>query len=272
MRLLKGEEYALLQRFRDFAFINGGLPTDPRVLRRLAATYHVSSYKFAKIWPIIESFFEIFNDVFQFPADEEKRKSRLILIAKRQLSGMLGAAARWDNMCPQKRGIVKANQMANAWQTSPSEPQPEPHTKEEEPPPPPTPPSSLDETSTVGGGGVPPDKPITEPPQPLPDIGEQDFHAIVQRTLDLRMAAPSRPLAAKIRATFKNKNTSEMIELLVRWDGQDHAGLWGSKTLADFELEAARQRGQPQKMTAREESYDRLMRRAAERDRAAGRG
>jgi hypothetical protein len=230
------EEAGALQRFRDFSFYNGGIPANEKFLLSLARSFQLSRYKFRKIWPVLENFFEITDAVFHFPADEEKRSQRLVLLAKRQISGKKGAESRWGKVldgCSQSGDIVIANQMANAIPFAMAEPEPElePDTSTGEPPPPPTPSASM-----AGGGGAP--NPTNALTQNLP---EPVYRAICQKTIDLGMAIPSRKLAQKIWEKFPGRPIDAVVQSLVRWEGQLHAGLWGEKTLQDFELECFRQ-------------------------------
>jgi hypothetical protein len=224
------EEAGALQRFRDFSFYNGGIPANEKFLLSLARSFQLSRYKFRKIWPVLENFFEITDAVFYFPADEEKRSQRLVVLAKRQISGKKGAESRWGKVldgCSQSGDIVIANQMANAIPFAMAEPEVEPETELGEPPPPT--PSSTEQVA--GGGGV------------KRELSDVEYVAIAKRSNDLQMAAPTRRLAAKVLRTFGELPVQEVLELLVRWPGQTSAGLWGSKSLQEFKQEARRQRG-----------------------------
>lgn len=286
--ILTGDQYMLFMKFRQAAFINGPLPDNELILEKIAYTFNLSRYKFRKNWPIVKTFFEKTFEGFQYPEDEEKRNQRLVVVAKRQMAGMLGAEARWGI----KGTISMANGMANAWQTSPPEPQPEPYTQVEEPPPP-TPSSDpvFDPVPTAGGGGPirPSDSQTQENPvdqqleaEPKPELRltnpltPNEFRAICSRAIELHMGVPGYKLASQVRQKFPNLEIDQIIPLLVRWPGQVQAGLWKTKSPADFELEAARQAhqpsGPPRKLSASEQQFERMMARAKERDQAAGVG
>lgn len=274
-RVLTCEQVGFLDRLRDFSWVNGGLPADENFLKALAKTFGVSSYKFAKLWPVLVKFFEETDEVFFYPEDEAKRQKTVELIAKRKWAGKLGAEARWRpqrETTPDRQILLMANGLSqfeksdcyNPYPTPNSDSPPTPpfiltNTKtEREPPPPPTP-------STNGGGGG-------APPQSLEiSTTEADIQQVQQRAIDLGMAAPRWELAVQIRQKFSSVPVSEVLGFLVRWEGQQHPGLWASKRADEFRIEAARQaRGVPRKPSQRELDDARMLARARERD-AGGR-
>lgn len=239
------DEFGLLQRFRDYAWTNGGIPADESFLKRLAKIFQVSAYKFKKIWAEISNFFTIRDGVFYYEDDEAKRQSQVVNIAKSKHFGKLGAEKRWGKQAESASepgsppdSPPYADPIANQNQNHS-------HIQKEEPPPPP-------ETTTEengGGGGLPPE--LAQLPtlqqQALPDSAYQQ---ICQRAIDLGFAAPQRKLAQRIFQEF-GSDINALMRVLVKWEGQEGAGLWGSKCRGDFELEAARQ-AQPRKPIMRD--------------------
>jgi hypothetical protein len=234
--VLTGDEYALLQRLRDFSFVNGGIPANELFIKNLAKTFHVSAYKFKRIWPVLENFFEKTSEgIFVYPEDEAKRVQRLVLIAKRKIAGHKGAETRWgktldptpsnDDLSIAKAIFSNGKSMATTMVP--------------------------DVLLVVGGGGTTTSEPSVEPPPPptpsseptslTQNLPEPAYQAICQKTIDLGMAIPSRKLAQKIWEKFPGRPIDAVVQSLVRWEGQLHAGLWGEKTLQDFELECFRQ-------------------------------
>lgn len=256
---LTPEQFGILQRFRDYSWKNGGIPNDEELLKKLAKVFLLSAYKFKKIWPVLENFFEERDGLLLYGEDEEQRRGQVVNIAKSKLYGRLGAEKRWGNRQtasidggaaadspPIESPSVSAGENLaheNGYSESQS------HTQGEVPPPPPTP------SSDQGGGGG----------SPLPAVDE--YQRIAQRAVDLGMAVPERRLAAQVRAKFGDRPIEAVIESLVRWEGQEHVGLWGTKTADDFDLEAARQRsgGPSRKTTQRERENAELIARARQR-------
>jgi hypothetical protein len=265
--VLTCEEKGFLGCLRDWSWVNGGIPDQEEILRNLAKSFLLSTYKFKKLWPRLRNFFEVRDGLLYYPEDEMERRTRVEIIAKRKLSGELGAFTRWGNRDQDSRVDVQTTvdhdskchfeTMANDSQPPP---QPQPHRTVGEPPPPPTPSSEQ-----VGGGGAPPDQSSEPPGQQIQvSLSDQDFHAICQRTISLGMAAPSRSLASRVRAKFGGKTITELVQTLIRWEGQKHAGLWDDKKPEDFELEFWRQQNGGRKPNARDEQIRRAGEVAAE--------
>src|SRR5271156_3976156 len=110
--VLSPSEYGVLQRLRDFSFVNGGIPDNELFLKELTKKFGVSAYKFKKFWPILEQFFEkTFEKIFVYPEDEEKRTQARVLTAKRQIAGKKGAELRWGKPldgCSESTPLVMA--------------------------------------------------------------------------------------------------------------------------------------------------------------------
>jgi hypothetical protein len=236
--ILRCDEYGTLQRFRDYSLIHGGLEDDIVSIIRIGATFQLSKYKVTKIWNVIEKFFTLRDGRYFYEQDELERDSMFVISCKRQLAGKLGAAARWserNNSPKDATESVMANGMANG-NRLPSESDGkrggEPELEQETTggnPPPPTPASE-----NGGGGGSP-------PPESGQLTTDHEFLAIAQRALDLGMAVPTRQLAARVRRKFSDRPIEAVVKSLVRWEGQEHVGLWDKKSVSDFDLEAARQ-------------------------------
>lgn len=259
--VLNCEEYGLLQRFRDYSIVNNGIENDLELIQRLGARFGLSRYKLKKLWPRIENFFTLREQRFLYEQDEQERHQLFIIRGKRQLAGRLGAQARWtdrDKVASGGENLPMASAMANAIGLPPglpSEVEVEVDVEVEGEPPPPTPASE----SPGGGGGAPLSAQV---------VTDEDFRQIAQRALDLGMAAPARSLAAKIRKKFGDRPIESVIRALVRWEGQEHVGLWGAKSADDFDLEAARQGSDlSRKQSQRELDNAQLLDRARERDR-----
>lgn len=265
---LNCEEAGFLDRLRDYAWVNGGIPNRLDVLQSLARTFHLSRYKFKKIWPILENFFELRDDLFYYPEDEEERRGHVELISNRKIWGRLGAQKRWAKSpqgAPAYNGIPDSIPMAEATLEGSeekvagnSQPQPQPH------------------------GGYPPDPQAAAGTIPFdfanaptrrtatPDIAQADYDLIRNRTMALGMGAPKRGLAARVRAKFPDADMEHVLANLVRFDGQKHAGLWDQKTRRDFEEEAQLQRsgGKSKPAVAAGSSHE-FARASLERDRKA---
>lgn len=309
--VLTGDQYMLLQRFRDWSFINGGIPAEETVMVRLANRLcGFSRYKFRKNWPMIESFFEeiavsleqgplkTFAKFFVHPEDEEKRQHRLQLVSKRKLSGALGGTTRWTSENPvcQSTGeeteaqgianaIAKFSPTATATTTATITESSYEDLSKHHPP-------AAAAAGAAAAGGEFQQKPVeptpeavsNQPPQaqmeliPVPKpLTDQEFQAIAQRAIDLGLAAPTRAKAEKLRKIFADRPVEQIMQLLVRWEGQNSIGLWFHKSLMDFELEARRQQVQPKELltkrqAAMADSNRRLMDWAPELGRKMGLG
>ncbi len=240
LTVLTCEEEGFLMRLRKWSWVNGGIPAEEDFVRRLARSFQVSSYKFKKLWDRIRNFFTVRDGNLFYEDDEGERKSQVVNIAKSKYFGRLGAEKRWQK---------------------PSEPSPQPDSPPDSPPmatnidnysnngePPPPPNTS---TEMGGGGGSPLERTGPEPNALTRTLSDADFQAICQRALDLGLAAPRRALAQRILEEF-GWDIQALIRVLCKWEGQQHAGLWETKSRGDFELEAARQNS-PRKPTVRAE-------------------
>ena len=242
------EEFGFLQRLRDFAWVNGGIPADEEFVLRLARSFQLSGYKFRKIWRRIENFFTIQEDCYMYEPDEDERKEKVQNIAKSRYFGKLGALKRWG-----KQPETIPDQISD--QDSPPYSPPYPETMAnyrdnnnrqiEDQLPPPTP--SMEPSSGSGTADL--------------SIPTETHQAICQRALDLGMAAPVFKVIGWIYQQFSGDHEA-IVAGLVRWEGQKHAGLWGTKTRQEFELEAFRQRSTIRKETQNE----RLLRQSRELD------
>jgi hypothetical protein len=257
------DEFGLLQRLRDYSWKNGGIPNDEELLKKLGKTFLISAYKFKKIWPRLENFFEIRDGLLFYSDDEQERRGQVLNIAKSKLYGKIGAAKRWGNRQaasidgqPQPDSPPIESPAFSVGENLAAEngyPQSQSHTQVGEPPPPPTP-----STDEGGGGGTP--------------LAVDEYQQIAQRALDLGMAAPERRLAVQVRQKFGDRPIAAVLESLVRWEGQEHVGLWATKTADDFDLEAARQQsgGPSRKRSQREQENEVLMARARARTSSGG--
>lgn len=242
--VLTCEEYGTLQRFRDYSLIHGGIENDLKLIQRIGESFHLSKYKLNKIWNVIENFFTVRDGRFFYESDESERSALFVISCKRSLAGKLGASARWSdrNKVPSEgQNLPMANAiplLSGLPSENPGEPELETDTTGGNPPPP-TP------ASEHGGGGGSP------PVEVVKTITDQEFMAIAQRAVDLGMAVPTRKLAVRLRQKFAILPIEDVVKILVRWEGQEHVGLWDKKTSADFELEASRQASGDRKPTAR---------------------
>ena len=258
--VLTCEEYGTLQRFRDYSLIHGGIEDDQEIIRRIGASFQLSKYKLNKLWNRIENFFTVRDGRFFYEADETERSALFVISCKRSLAGKLGASARWSDRnkaASDGQNVPMANAMnlpSGLPSENPGEPEPETDTTGGNPPPP-TP------ASEPGGGGGSPPAEIAQL------VTDQEYLAIAQRALDLGMAVPTRKLALRLRQKFSDRPIEAVVKILVRWEGQEHVGLWDKKTVADFELEAARQVSGDRKPSGREQHQREMLDAARELDR-----
>ena len=100
-------------------------------------------------------------------------------------------------------------------------------------PPPPTP-----SPTASAAAGPPPSGDASPGPAPTAlGLTNTEFRLIQKRCLDLGMSLPSRRLAARVRGKFPTIPIENVIPLLVRFDGQQSAGLWDSKSEEEFQAE-----------------------------------
>lgn len=280
-RVLSGDALALLTQFRDFSWVNGGLPADEGFLKALAKTFSVSAHKFKNIWPTIEKFFIEKEGCFYYPEDEERRQKRVELIAKRKWAGRLGAEARWGKKV---QSIETPRQMPIATaMASDRYPDPQEHTNRREPPSSPHSPAVDHEPKKQAeGGGSPPHVanattyeqtalPLQSTAQTQEVCYQHDIQKIQQKAVSLGLAAPSFKLCKRLLEKFLPDPIEAVLGFLVRWEEQKTVGLWNAKSANDFRIEAARQQaGVPRKPSQRDLADMRLMERARDRDRAMG--
>lgn len=109
----------------------------------------------------------------------------------------------------------------------------EPYNVNNPPPPTPSPNAAAASPSCAKGEGG-------DEPAPATGLGlsNSEFKLIQRRCLELGMSMPSRRLAARVRGKFPTIPIENVIPLLVRFDGQQSAGLWDSKSEEDFQAEA----------------------------------
>jgi hypothetical protein len=256
-RGLDPNQFYLFTQFRDLMFVNGGLPDSDPFLEGLARNFGISKYKFRKCWPVVKNFFEKFSGVLVYEEDEQRRIMQANVSAKRKIAGRLGAQSRWglgNSNSPETAETGRINGGKAYGKRMANDGYREEIIRENTGEPPPPTPSSAPEAENTAGGGSTPENTATEPQveqntvhETMPDIGESDFHRIAERAIELGLAAPSRPLAARIRKKFSNLPIGDATQLLIRWEGQENVGLWDSKTRADFEIEAMRQQHPPRK-------------------------
>ena len=255
-RAITCEQAGLLDRLRDYSWVNSGIPADESFLIALAKTFGQSRYKFFKNWSVLEKFFTTSDGFLFYEADEEYREQAHEEAAKRRQNSTLAAGARWRKHDSTYQHAVKhpdASRMRVAFREPVENSGPK------------------RASGGSGGGGSLPleftERKPPPPPSPAPETNDIEVQKIMQRAIDLGMAAPSWALAVRIRQKFSSIPISELLGFLVKWDGQEHAGLWDAKTEADFRLESGRQKtGVPRKPSQREEADRRILERARAAD------
>lgn len=86
------EQFGLVQRFRDLAWGNLGLPLEETRLEQIAVnSCGLSRYKFRKFWPLLKKFFIEVDGALMFERDEEHRIAAREKIDKARESGRLGS-------------------------------------------------------------------------------------------------------------------------------------------------------------------------------------
>lgn len=265
--ILTCEEAGALQRFRDYAWVNGGFSKDEKELRALAQTFRLSRYKFLKIWSTIENFFTIIDGVFVYADDEQHRQKEVVRSSKRHEIAQLAANKRWKNQ------VVPISGHPELPMHDASETDAIPELKEY---------SNSVNVHTPSAAAETPPGGVCDPPgfdetiqnkreNPyIPHAWMSDVTAIRARTVALGLETPSKKFCKRLREKFLHVPISEMLESLVRWEGQRSVGMWEQMSIDDFRAEAIRQRtpdaGTTRKPSQRQLDDAELMRRAHERD------
>lgn len=91
LKQLTCEQRGIIQDFRDYAWVNFGLPVDERALEQLAIRFGLSRYKFRKHWTMLKKFFTCSVDKLVYQQDEEHREAAREKLDKARESGKLGA-------------------------------------------------------------------------------------------------------------------------------------------------------------------------------------
>lgn len=261
---LNCDETCLLVKLRWFSFVNFGIEDDEITLKRLAKSFHLSAYKFKKVWPRIEKFFTKLNGRIYYPDDERERLRSTEMRDKRSVSGGLGANARWGNGEVQEiraqnldlsgDGTCHPDEVAFA--TGEKWP-PQPHHNSEA-------------VDNAEGHPHPPGQAAADAPTPGSDAGN-GADPVVQRAIDLGLPKPSAQLAREVREKFPDLAPAELAARLPRFPGQNSPALWRTMSRVDLEDETRRQSSDSgRKPSAKDEQAQRVMARAIERDKKAG--
>lgn len=264
------EQIGFIMQMRWYSWVNDGIPNEEGFLKQFAKRCGISKYKFTRVvWPFVKNFFTEVGGYMYYGRDEERRIEAEDKSAKLKEAGKKGAESRWMELRrrSEDRPIIAHGQaIATAL------------------------PTTSTTTATSNGGGAAAAS-YQSPPQaelfsqeaaagPPPDgtqiqnlaraVTDTDYESLCVRAVELGLSAPDRMTAIKILQRFPNIHPSE----LPKFPSQTSTGLWLHKSPQNVELEIARQQHPelvPRKPTAREEQDQRLLARAMERDRQAGR-
>ena len=254
---------------RLYAITHNGFSADMDELWAKAKNFcGISRYKFRKLFPELVKFFTEIDGRFYFSRDEERMEESREALRNSVINGRKGAAARWKERRIQAPQAIN-QPIAPLSETRMAPDRPEENIQEEIPPPP-----TNNETTKQGGGGSPPSESTTEVIETLSDTEYQSFCAHCANPPQ-PLGVPSRALAFRLKQKFKPLP----LHHLPKQPGQESPGLWASNTVKPQQMfmEAERQRvvrENPQlfrKPTERELANEEVMRRARERDKAAGR-
>lgn len=277
------EELGLLQRLRDYSWENGGIPADEAFLRRLAKVFQLSPYKWRKLWPVIENFFDRFEGFFTYDSDEQERRIIQDLSAKRKVSGILGAEARWKTVKNRRNQVditdskTDGKAMASAIPFATSEAMAndgQPQLQPQGDPPTPYPSPNMGDAGLAAGAVASlnePDEVESPPVQRDPGTAvtaDSGFRLIAEHCRQLGMEAASPKLVRELLKKFTGLSPGEVIQHLPRFSNQQSPGLWAQKSRLELVQEAERQLESPErKPSSREERYARLLDWAREIDR-----
>jgi hypothetical protein len=94
---MSGDERGLFYSLRIYAWNHGGVPSEERTfLKTVKNCSGFSLYKIRKLLPEILKFFTLFEDVWLYEPDEQKRSQVIEINAKRKEAGRLGAQSKWS--------------------------------------------------------------------------------------------------------------------------------------------------------------------------------
>lgn len=259
--ILNCEEYGLFARLRDYALVNGGIPDNEEIFKRLGQMFQLSRYKMRKLWPRIENFFTLRDGIFLFEPEETQRLVVVDIRSKRKMAGRLGAERRWSEAI--EEGTLRQNfAMASAIDANgglPSTPPLEPELDSRRVPPPPTPSSS-----DAGGGGAPQGEQTQQR-----SLIQSPVQAVQARCRELGLPECTERVAANIVQKFNGiLPVSEIPANLPRYDGQHSPGLWLKRSPQALIAETQRQAAPLTPKPMMTEQQRRILERAAERDRA----
>jgi hypothetical protein len=243
-RMLPPALRCLVQDFRDYSWINFGLPTAVEELENLAKSFGISRYMFRKNWETVKQFFQISGEKLVFAADEHHRRSVPEVTRNYQEMGKKGAKTRWSKGRPGQSEIPFSDSDKTIAQMAPSYVEVEVEV----------------EAKSELSIGVPASSATPQPPKaaaaaPAP-ITELEREAIAIRAAELGLHAPDRKTSEAIIRRFPTID----IAKYPRFPNQNSPGLWLHKTPLDMRLEIARQdtTSAPRKLTRAEEADEQL--------------
>jgi hypothetical protein len=243
---LNCECFGFVQRLRDLAWANFGLPMSEEKLMEIGLSFRFSRYKFRKYWSELKNFFTEKDGRLYFTRDLEHSEAAIEKSAKLQESGKLGAEIRKQRNGYQRASVPKVGHGQAILFDGNQDPDPD--IEEHLPPPPTETRPVVDDRATAGGGGE-----VEKIIQTGNGMGtpEADHRAILEHCHRLGIPAPSRTLSIELRAKFPGWPIAQVLQNLPRFENQTSPGLWRGMGPESLRAEAERQKNPTPKPVAK---------------------
>jgi hypothetical protein len=244
LQSLNCECFGFIQRLRDHAWANFGIPANEEKVMELGLAFRFSRYKFRKYWNELKKFFTEIDGRLFFTRDLEHRDAAVEKSSKLQESGRLGAEIRKNRNGYSRSSVPKMGHGQAILFDGNLHPDPDIQT--------PIPPPAEEcrpvvEAREAAGGGGEVEKIIANG-NGMKNL-EAEHRAISEHCHRIGIPAPSPVLSSQLRAKFPGIPISEVLQNLPRFDGQTSPGLWRDLGPESLKAEAQRQKNpvQPKK-------------------------
>lgn len=256
LEFLTIEELGLMIFLRSCLWNHGPLPTDEKfLLKRVAPLAKLSRYKFSKLFEKIRGYFQEEDGLFWFQDDENERRRDADISSKRKIAGLLSAELKRKRMASaesprENQGRTNGNKRPTSVLQESQQNGNQPYTYsnnnrstpevlpvQEEffiTSPPACRPPDLEVERGRQAGGLE-NKPVPkarERPEPLPP---EEVRQLNEQCESCNLHPPlAAEKGAELKARFLSAGVRDWIPKLVKFPGQNSAGLWMTKTVAEL--------------------------------------
>lgn len=252
---LNCECFGFVQRLRDLAWANFGLPTSEEKLMEIGLSFRFSRYKFKKYWNDLKNFFTEKDGRLYFTRDLEHREAALEKSSKLQESGKLGAEIRKQRNGYHRPSVPKVGHGQAILFDGNQQPHPDPDFY-----------NPIEEVTSTATTTEYPQTPMAAEAEVSPPVlvnngngnavtrslSDEDYQIFIRHCETTQLQIPSRTLCQRIRDKFPDLECFEIMAFLPRLSNQQSPALWAALTAEQLMLESQRSSPGGRKPTARE--------------------